>query len=78
MRGFANAGGAAGRVREGRFRLPRDVLEGVPIGRLLRCLLEVERGCRGVRLAGLGGSGDAPDSLSVPPPDAGALPRRGY
>ena len=42
MRGFAKAEGKAGKVRGGRCWLPRDILEGVPRGRLLRCLVEVE------------------------------------
>ena len=57
MRGSANAEGAAGRVRGVGCWLPRDALEGVLMDRILFCWLEVERGFRGVRLAGLGGSG---------------------
>ena len=57
MRGSANAEGAAGMVRGVGCWLPRDALAGVLMGRLLLCWLEVERGFRGVRLAGLGGGG---------------------
>ena len=65
MRGFAKAGGKAGKVRGGRCWLPRDVLEGVPRGRLLRCLVEVEREFRGVPLAGLGGIGLFADAAYI-------------
>ena len=54
MRGFANAEGVAGRVRGAGCWLPRDALEGVLVGRLLLCWLEVEWEFRGVRLARLG------------------------
>ena len=65
MRGSANAEGEAGMVRGAGCWLPRDALEGVLRGRLLFCWVEVEREFRGVRLAGLGGSGLFGDAACI-------------